>query len=160
MPNFCNAGLETCLFHHCCLDLIQCTNLACMSEALKSDNMENYLRSIRKLHLAPVQGLWWQAWTKRCSIIVGLGLQSKAAERWPIALLLIQLFGNGSPALASVVHPVISSDSVTVWSRVWCSLLQLSRGKPPVSERHGGTALPLHSDVWSQAAADGGCVCV
>lgn len=155
LPNFCIVGLKTCLYHHCCLDcLIQCTNLACISQALGSDNMENHLRSIRKLHLAPVQGLWWQAWTKKCSITVDHGLQSEAAEQWPITLLLIQLFGNSTPALASVVHTVISSDSVIVWTWVWCSLLQLSRGKPPVSEHHRGTASLLHSDVWSHPAAD------
>lgn len=81
LPNFDVAGLETCLFHHHCLDLIHCTNLARMSRALKSDNMENYLRSIRKLHLAPVHGLRLQAWTKRRCIIVDLGLQREAAER-------------------------------------------------------------------------------
>lgn len=69
----------------------------------------------------------WQPWTKQRSIIVDLGLQSEAAERWPITLLLIQLFGNGSPALAPVLHAVISCGSVIVFSR--CSLSELSPGE-------------------------------
>lgn len=38
---------------------------------------------------------------KTVYVIVDLGLKSEAAEQWPITLLLIQLSGNGSPALAS-----------------------------------------------------------
>lgn len=119
LPNFCIRwlGKKTRLFHRCCLDLIWTTNPACMFHVHKSDNMQNYRRSIRKLHLAPVPGLRWQPWTKQRSIIVDLGLQSEAAERWPITPLLIQLFGNGSPALASVPHAVISCGSVVVFSR-------------------------------------------
>lgn len=70
--------------------------------------------------------------------------------------MLIQLFGNGSPALASVVHTVISSGlSYCVKPGLMFAVAAESGGKLPVSERHGGTALLLHTDVWSQAAADG-----
>lgn len=89
-------------FHIVILTLSRVKTLDAHPELSNLIIWENLLGSIRKLHLAPVQALWWQTWTKQCNIIVDLGLQSEAAKRWPITLLLIQLFGNDSPALASV----------------------------------------------------------
>lgn len=43
--------------------------------------------------------------------------------------------------------------SYFIW-RIWCSLLQLRRGKLPVSEHHRGSASLRRRDVWSHVAAD------
>lgn len=99
---------------------MQCINLACMSRALRSDNMENYFRSIRKLHLAPVQGLRRQVWTKQCILLLILDYRARQqsddlSHRCWYSLLLTGL-------------AAFSSDSADAWSQVWCSLLQLSRG--------------------------------
>lgn len=127
-------------FHIVILTLSRVKTLDAHPELSNLIIWKNLLGSIRKLHLAPVQALWWQTWTKQCNIIVDLGLQSEAAKRWPITLLLIQLFGNDSPALASVALTVISSCSVIVRSWVWCSLLQLSREKQPWASRRDCSA--------------------
>lgn len=143
-------------FHIVILTLSRVKTLDAHPELSNLIIWKNLLGSIRKLHLAPVQALWWQTWTKQCNIIVDLGLQSEAAKRWPITLLLIQLFGNDSPALASVAgfHPAQSL--YEAGSDVHCCSWVERNSR----EHHGGTALLLYSDVWSQSAADGGCVCM
>lgn len=142
LPNSSIAGLETCLFHHRCLDLIQCINVACMSQALKSDNMENYLRSIRKLHLAPVQGLRWQAWTKQSILLLILDYRARQQSDDLSRCCWYSFLVTGLAAF--------SSGSVIAWSQVWRSPLQLSRGEPQQSITEG----LLRGDVRSQAAAD------
>lgn len=142
LPNSCIAGLETCLFHHCCLDLIQCINLACMSQALKSDNMENYFKSIRKLHLAPVHGLQWQAWTKQCMLLLILDYRARQQSDdlsrccW-YSFLVTALASRLSQRVKPGLMFTVAAES-----------------RETAGQHHGGTALLLHSAVWSQAAAD------
>lgn len=113
-----------------------------MSQALKSDNMENYLRSIRKLHLAPVQGLRWQACTKQSILLLILDYRARQQSDDLSRCCWYSFLVTGLTAF--------SSGSVIAWSRVWCSLSQLSRGKPQQSVMEE----LLRGDVRSQAAAD------
>lgn len=98
-------------FHHPCLDLIQCINLACMSRALRSDNMENYLGSIRKLHLAPVQGLRRQVWPKQCILLLILDYRARQQSDDLSHRCWYSFLVTGLAAF--------SSDSADAWSQVW-----------------------------------------
>lgn len=137
LPNFCIVGLGTCLCHHCCLDITHCTNLACMYQALRSDNVEKHLRSIRKLHLAPVQRLW------QSSIELLLILDYRVRQQcndlshycWYSFLVTVILLW---------LDVVQFFHSVTV-KLVGCSQQKLSQEKPSVSEEHifGHRTLPI-----------------
>lgn len=91
-----------------------------MSRALRSDNMENYRGSIRKLHLAPVQGLRQQVWTKQCILLLILDYRARQQSDDLSHRCWYSFLVTGLAAF--------SSNSAEAWSQVWGSLLQLSRG--------------------------------
>lgn len=89
--------------------------------------MENYLRSIRKLHVAAVQGLrCWQAWTKQRVLLLILDYRARQQSGdlsrccWYSFLVTVLLLWLHSPFIRL--------------GQVWRSPLQLSRRKPSVME--------------------------
>lgn len=79
-------------------------------------------------------------------IIVDLGLQSEAAERWPITLLLIQLSGNGPRSffiwLSHCVKPGLT-------------FAVAAESRETAAEHHGGAA-----PRWCSVTGGCRCVCV